>query len=41
MIGNIDTMPHWAEESVGQVKELKPAAIVAELAGEAENLLRK
>jgi nitronate monooxygenase len=42
MTGNIEAMPHWAGESVGHVKELKPAAaIIRELAGEAEALLRK
>lgn len=42
MTGSIEAMPHWAGESVGQVKELKPAAaIIAELVGEAEALLRK
>jgi nitronate monooxygenase len=42
MTGNIEAMPHWAGESVGHVKELKPASsIIGEMAAEAEALLRK
>jgi NAD(P)H-dependent flavin oxidoreductase YrpB (nitropropane dioxygenase family) len=40
--GAIAAMPHWAGESVGGVKRVEPAAaIVGELAGEAERLLRR
>jgi nitronate monooxygenase len=40
--GAIEAMPHWAGESVGGVKRVQPAAdIVRELAGEAEQLLRR
>ena len=40
--GEIRAMPLWAGESVGAVKRVQPAAeIVAELAEEAEQLLRK
>lgn len=40
--GEIAAMPHWAGESVRGVHRLEPAAaIVAELAGEAESLLRR
>ena len=40
--GAIAAMPHWAGESVGGVKRVQPAAaIVRELAGEAERLLRR
>ena len=40
--GTIEAMPHWAGESVGAVKRVQPAAaIVRELAGEAEQLLRR
>jgi NAD(P)H-dependent flavin oxidoreductase YrpB (nitropropane dioxygenase family) len=40
--GAIEAMPHWAGESVGGVTRLQPAAeIVRELAGEAEQLLRR
>ena len=39
--GAIEAMPLWAGESIGGVKNVKPAAdIVAELADEAERLLR-
>ncbi len=39
--GTIAAMPHWAGESVGGVTRVQPAAaIVIELAGEAERLLR-
>jgi NAD(P)H-dependent flavin oxidoreductase YrpB (nitropropane dioxygenase family) len=40
--GAIDAMSLWAGESVGSVKRVQPAAeIVRELAGEAEELLRR
>jgi nitronate monooxygenase len=40
--GAIETMPHWAGESVEGVKKVQPAAeIVRELADEAEQLLRR
>jgi len=40
--GNIDAMPHWAGESVEAVTKIQPAGdIVRELAGEAEELLRR
>jgi NAD(P)H-dependent flavin oxidoreductase YrpB (nitropropane dioxygenase family) len=40
--GAIEAMPHWAGESVDGVKKLQPAIeIVNELAGEAEQLLRR
>lgn len=40
--GTIAAMPHWAGESVGGVTRVQPAAaIVRELAGEAERLLRR
>jgi NAD(P)H-dependent flavin oxidoreductase YrpB (nitropropane dioxygenase family) len=40
--GAVEAMPHWAGESVGNVTRVQPAAeIVAELAGEAERLLRR
>jgi len=40
--GAIDAMAQWAGESVGGVKSLQPAAaIVQELAGQAEQLLRR
>jgi nitronate monooxygenase len=42
MTGNIEALPHWAGESVGQVKRLSSAAaIINELADEAEKLLNK
>lgn len=38
--GDVDAMPHWAGESVGDVTRVQPAAeIVRELAEEAERLL--
>jgi NAD(P)H-dependent flavin oxidoreductase YrpB (nitropropane dioxygenase family) len=40
--GNIEAMPHWAGEGVGNVKSILPAAkIVRQLADEAEKLLRR
>jgi nitronate monooxygenase len=40
--GAIEAMPHWAGESVGGVTRVQPAAeIIQELAGEAEQLLRR
>jgi len=40
--GEIDAMPHWAGESVEGVTKIQPARdIVRELAGEAEELLRR
>lgn len=40
--GTLRAMPHWAGESVGGVKVVKPAAaIIKELVDEAETLLRK
>jgi nitronate monooxygenase len=40
--GAIETMPHWAGESVDGVKNVQPAAeIVRELADEAKRLLRR
>jgi nitronate monooxygenase len=40
--GAIEAMPHWAGESVSGVKSVQTAAaIVEELAGEAETLLRR
>jgi NAD(P)H-dependent flavin oxidoreductase YrpB (nitropropane dioxygenase family) len=40
--GAIEAMPLWAGESVGGVTRVQPAAqIVAELAGEAQQLLRR
>jgi nitronate monooxygenase len=40
MTGNIEALPHWAGESVGEVKDVTPAAvIVEEIVSEAEKLL--
>ena len=40
--GTVEAMPHWAGESVANVTRVQPAAeIVHELAGEAEQLLRR
>jgi hypothetical protein len=40
--GAIEAMPHWAGESVRGVRRMEPAAaIVHELADEAERLLRR
>jgi len=40
--GHIEAMPHWAGESVVGVKRVQPAAeIIREMAGEAEELLKR
>lgn len=40
--GHIEAAPHWAGEGVGAVRRLQPAAeIIREMAGEAEDLLKK